>query len=46
MRTFKEILKMVSDACTSVFYSGDKDAKQTVIECATQIYIAEMKEDA
>lgn len=46
MRNFEEILEMVSDACTKVFYSGDKDAKQTVIECATQIYIAEMKEDA
>lgn len=46
MRTFEEILKMVSNACTNVFYSGDKDAKQTVIECATQIYIAERKKDA
>ena len=43
-KSFKEILKMVVNACDYCFYSGIKDAKEKVIECATQIYIAQFKE--
>lgn len=46
MERFDEILRMVVNACRDVFYSGGKGHEKTVIECATQIYIAQMKEDA
>lgn len=42
-KSFEEILEMISRACNSVFYTGTKDIKGTVLECATQIYIAQMK---
>ena len=41
--TFKDILSMVDNACSRVFYTGSKDAKETVIQCATQIYIQQMR---
>lgn len=41
--TFKDILSMVDNACSRVFYTGSKDAKETVIQCATQIYIEQMR---
>lgn len=41
-KSYSEILRMVIDACNFHFYSGAKDEKKTVIECATQIYIAQM----
>jgi hypothetical protein len=41
--SFEDILRMVSSACNSVFYTGTKDRKDTLLECATQIYIAQMK---
>lgn len=44
-QTFKDILSMIISACNREFYSGAKDAKETVIECATKIYIAQMKGD-
>ena len=41
---YKDVLEMVSDACKNVFYDGVKNGKQnTVIECATQIYIKQME---
>lgn len=41
---YKDVLEMVSDACKDVFYDGVKNGKQnTVIECATQIYIKQME---
>lgn len=43
MRTFKDILRDVANACDSVLYAGHKDNHKEVIECATRIYIAEMQ---
>lgn len=40
-KTFREIVAMITDACNASFYSGAKDIKETVINCATQIYIAQ-----
>lgn len=42
--TYKEILLMIVDACTTAFYSGLLYREEKIIECATQIYIAQMKE--
>ena len=42
-KSFKEILQMVSGACNATFANGTRDIRQTVLECATQIYIAQMK---
>lgn len=41
--SFKEILQMVSSACSATFINGTRDIRNTVLECATQIYIAQMK---
>ena len=43
MRTFKEILREVTSACDSVLYSGCKVNYKEIIECATRIYLAEMR---
>lgn len=43
--TYKEILQMVESACSQTFYYGSKGFQETVIKCATEIYIAQMKED-
>ena len=40
--SFRKIVEMIVDACSVSFYSGAKDAKETIINCATQIYIAQM----
>lgn len=42
-KSYDEIMRMIISACNNYFYSGAKDEKRTVIECATQIYIAQMK---
>lgn len=42
-KSFKEILQMVKNACDDSFYTGTKDIKDNVLECATQIYIAQIK---
>lgn len=39
--TFREIVEMIVKACNASFYSGTKDIKETVLNCATQIYIAQ-----
>ena len=44
-KTFEQLLKMVNNACHSVFYTGAKDIKETVLECATKIYIEQMRTD-
>lgn len=44
-KSFQEILTMINNACSHSFYNGAKDIKSTVIECATQIYIAQMQEE-
>lgn len=43
MRTFKDILRDVANACDNVLYTGYKNNYKEVIECATRIYIAEMQ---
>jgi hypothetical protein len=42
-RTFEEILSMVAIACDRVFNDGDFGKKTVMLECATQIYIEQMK---
>ena len=41
-KSYDEIMRMIIKACNNRFYSGTKDEKKTVIECATQIYITHM----
>lgn len=41
-KSYNEIMQMIIKACNNHFYTGAKDEKKTVIECATQIYIAQM----
>ena len=41
-KSYDEIMGMIINACNNYFYSGAKDKEKTVIECATQIYIAQM----
>ncbi len=43
-KSFMEILGMIVSACNNTFNNGTRDIKSTVLECATQIYIAQMKE--
>lgn len=42
-KTFKEIVQMIANACNATFSSGIRDIRPNIIECATQIYIAQMK---
>lgn len=35
--TYVEILRMVDNACTKVFYYGSKGNQDVVIKCATDI---------
>ena len=41
-KSFAEILSMVVSACNREFYRGAKEMEDTAVECATQIYIAQM----
>lgn len=41
-KSYDEIMRMIINACNNHFYGVAKDEKKTVIECATQIYIAQM----
>lgn len=41
--TLKEIMKMVKNACSANFGDRAGNDVKTIIECATQIYIAQMK---
>ena len=45
-KPFNEILRMVVTACNENFYTGMKTLTEKALECATQIYIAQMKEGA
>ena len=45
MRTYKEILNDVANACGNVFYNGYKDIHAELVEAATKIYIAELQID-
>ena len=42
-KSFKDILQIISSACNATFSNGTRDIRNTVLECATQIYIAQMK---
>lgn len=41
--TFGEILHMIEIACNQHLYDGARRYEEKIIECATQIYIAQMK---
>ena len=41
--TFDEIVNMIVKSTNTHFYSGAKDVKGKVLECATQIYIEQNK---
>lgn len=41
-KSYDEIMRMIINACNNHFYGVATDEKKTVIECATQIYIAQM----
>lgn len=45
-KSFNQILHMVVNACNNNFYTGAKAITEKALECATQIYIAQMKEGA
>lgn len=40
--TFDEIVKMVTKACIRNFHRGYGNHEEAIIQCATQIYIAQM----
>ena len=42
-KSYKEILQMITSACNATFANGTRDIRNIVLECATQIYIAQMK---
>jgi hypothetical protein len=42
-KSFDEIMRMIIRSCNNYYSSGTAGEKKTVIECATQIYIAQMK---
>lgn len=42
-KSFNEILSIILDACDKNFYSGIRDLQETALECATQIYVAQMQ---
>lgn len=39
---FKEILTMIEIACKRIFDDGVDNKEDTILQCATQIYIAQM----
>ena len=41
-KSYNEIMRMIINACNNYFNSDAKDEKKTIIECATQIYIAQI----
>ena len=41
-KSYDEIMRMIINACNNHFYGVAKDEQKTVIECATQIYIAQI----
>ena len=43
IKTFDEIMKMITKSCQNIWYNGTQGKEQTIIECATKIYIAQMK---
>ena len=43
--TFDEIVKMVASACFRNIRRGCGDHEEAIIQCATQIYIAQMNKN-
>lgn len=43
--TFDEIVRMVIRACSRNFYKGYGNHEEAIIQCATQIYIAQMNKN-
>ena len=43
--TFDEIVKMVASACFGNIRKGCGDHEEAIIQCATQIYIAQMNKN-
>lgn len=41
--TLSEIVGMIVSSMNEYFYSGASDIKEKVLECATQIYIEQIK---
>lgn len=42
-KTFDEIIRMITKSCRDIWYNGTQGKENTIIECATKIYIAQMK---
>ena len=45
-QSFSKIVCMIKYACNENFYNGTRDIRADVIECATKIYIEQMRLDA
>ena len=45
-QSYKDILLMITNACNKTFYCGTKEIRDSVVECATKIYIEQMRLDA
>ena len=43
-KTFEEIHKMIVNSCKNIYYNGSKGLQDVILKCATEIYIAQMKE--
>ena len=46
-KTFNEILTMICNACDRTFYKGTNydGLKEKIVECATKIYIEQMRQN-
>lgn len=43
--TYGEIVSMITGACNSCFKNGTDGIRDTILECATRIYIEQTKGD-
>lgn len=43
--TFQETMRMITSACDRCFLAGAEGCREAIIQCATQIYIAQMEKD-
>lgn len=41
-KSFNDIMGMIVESCNNRFRNGISDQYETIIKCATQIYIAQM----
>lgn len=44
-QSYTDIVRMIKNACNSHFYNGVDGIRPNVIECATKIYIEQMRLD-